>query len=157
MPRKIKTVATVETLPDNRGYAVHNARTSKVLDHVFTSRLEAFAFAQEIAAYGTRTATRRLIQRLAAQEELAAKQKRITTVTGHFDPDAPRIVSHFTMPPKREHATREEVIAAFGTAAYWQAELTRLTNRLARETDARKRAHLQLLIFNAEMQQGAAH
>ena len=64
MPRKIKTVATVETLPDNRGYAVHNARTSKVLDHVFTSRLEAFAFAQEIAAYGTRTATRRLIQRL---------------------------------------------------------------------------------------------
>jgi len=49
-------------------------------------------------------------------------------------------------------ATREDVILAFGTVAYWQAEIARLTAREPHETDPTRKRYTRLLLLNAQTQ-----
>ncbi len=47
---------------------------------------------------------------------------------------------------------REEIARAFGDRAAWQATITKLTHKEAKETDARKKRHLRLMLLNAQTQ-----
>lgn len=47
---------------------------------------------------------------------------------------------------------REDIAAAFGERTAWQATITNLTRREAKETDPKRKAHLRLMLLNAQMQ-----
>ena len=47
---------------------------------------------------------------------------------------------------------REEIAAAFGQRAAWQATITRIIQKEAKETDRRKKQHLRLMLLNAQTQ-----
>lgn len=47
---------------------------------------------------------------------------------------------------------REEVAAAFGERAAWQATINRITARDAKERDPKKKRHLRLMLLNAYTQ-----
>ena len=56
--------------------------------------------------------------------------------------------------PCAEEATRADIEGAFGTAAYWRYEVKRITNREAREKDAKQKRYLRLMLLNAQTQLG---
>lgn len=86
------------------------------------------------------------------------KQTTITEVIGE-EREAPHVRrSH--VPPKLKVQSLDvttsrgwdEVAAAFGPVAAWQAAITALRAREAKETDPRKKSQLRLQLYNAQAQ-----
>lgn len=87
------------------------------------------------------------------------KQTTITEVIGNNEQDALHVRRSY-IPSKLKVQSLDvttsrgwdEVAAAFGPVAAWQAAITALRAREAKETDPRKKSQLRLQLYNAQTQ-----
>jgi hypothetical protein len=153
MSRK-KTLCHSEVVDcrDNTGYRVFNRRNHKLHPHRFASRLEALDFANEITFRGTRAAYAALEQHLqekARTEEYLAIAKREAARAASVA--CANTGSKCQAKPLVEHASREDITAAYGERVYWEAEVTRLTRVCALPTSNRRTAlHNRMALMNAQ-------
>ena len=149
--RKARPVAEIVERRDNLGYQVFHLRTCRLYPHVFTSRLAALDFANEITFHGFRTAAAALEARLRdSAAEKARSEAAARAAKREAEIAAGNTGSRCTFTPTKEHATREDIVSLYGERTYWQGEVIRLTRLCALPTsNTRNALHNRMMLMNA--------